>query len=253
VDADVGADTGEDAAEAVGPMPGDHEGADAAAAVAGDGGLIGVGAQLDAVLFLDGRKELVEEELGVRGGDAVVFVAAVETREGLATGCWHHAGLDEDANEGWNVLFGDEIVEDDGSLVDDAVLKDHEGGGLGFVEAGGKVDLVFASGAGKDAALLRDVGVFEHGAFRHVWLRLGVFGEGKLWLGGEGRMGKKKKECEGGTHGRMLAEARTGRQRDLSRARMSKTPMPGRLSSGLFHRRLGLAWGSLFHPLHSSI
>ncbi len=44
VNADVGADAGEHTAEAIRAMPGDHEGADAAAAVASDGGVIRIGA-----------------------------------------------------------------------------------------------------------------------------------------------------------------------------------------------------------------
>src|SRR5688572_21187334 len=53
VDADISADAREDSAETVGPVPSDHEGGDAAAAVAGDGGVVRVGAELDAVLLFD--------------------------------------------------------------------------------------------------------------------------------------------------------------------------------------------------------
>jgi hypothetical protein len=109
-------------------MPGDHEGADAAAAVAGDGGVIGISAEFEAVLRLDGGQELVDEELRVGGRDAVVFVAAVETRQRVVIRGGNDSGLDEDADERWDVLFGDEIVENNGSLIDDAVLEDHEGG-----------------------------------------------------------------------------------------------------------------------------
>ena len=176
VDADVGADAAEDAPEAVGPVPGGHEGADAAAADAGDGGIVGVGAELEAVLGLDGGEEFVDEEAAVGVADAVVFIAAVVAREGVGVGGGDDTGLDEDANERGDLSLGDEVVEDDGGVVDDAVLEDHEGPArrLAEVVGGGKVDRVVAFGAGKDAAFLRGVGAFDEFAFRDVGLRDGV-------------------------------------------------------------------------------
>jgi len=177
------------------------------------------------MLFLDSRKELVEEELRVGGRDAVVFVAAVEARQSLVTGRWHHTGLDEDADPRWNILFGDEIVEDDGSLVNDTVLKNHEGRRLGLVETRQQINLVFAPGAGKNAALLCGVGILEQRVLWDVGLRLGVLGKGKLRFDSQCQAGKEK-ECEDQAHAAMLTEAAKDRQSDFLRDGMNKTPMP---------------------------
>ena len=169
-----------------------HEGADAAAAVAGDGGMIRVGAQFDALLGFNGGQKLLNKELRIGVGDAVVLVAAVEARPRVLIRRRNDAGLDEETDERRNVLLGDEIVEDDGRLINDAVLKDHEGGRLRLIESGGQLDLILTLRAREDAAFLGGVGVFDHRALRYLGLRFGVGRERKLGLGGEGKLGEEE-------------------------------------------------------------
>jgi hypothetical protein len=173
-------------------MPRGHEGADAAAAVAGDGSVVRIGAQFEAVLGLNGRQELLDEEFGVGGCDAVVFVAAIEARQGVLIRRRNDAGPDEEADEWRDFLLRDEIVEDDGGLVDKPILEDPEGGGLRLIESGGEADLILTLRAREDAAFHRGVGVVDHRALRHFWLRFGVGREQKLGLGGEGKLGEEK-------------------------------------------------------------
>lgn len=81
------------------------------------------------MLDFDGGKEFFEEEAAVGVGDAVVFVAAVESREGVFIRGWDDAGLDEETDDRWDLFLRDEVVKDDGGVVDDAILEDHEGTG----------------------------------------------------------------------------------------------------------------------------
>jgi len=90
-------------------MPGDHKGADAAAAITGDGGVIGMGAEFEAVLGVDGGEEFIDQELQVGQRDAVVLIAAIEARQGVLIRGGDDAGLDEDADERRDVFLCDEI------------------------------------------------------------------------------------------------------------------------------------------------
>ena len=97
----------------------------------------------------------------------VLLIATIEARQGVVIRGGDGVGLDEDADERWDVLRRDEIVEDDRSLIDDAVLEDHKSSGLRLIVPGGQVDLILALGAEENAAAAGSVAAFDQGAFRH--------------------------------------------------------------------------------------
>lgn len=142
--ADVGerSDGGEDLAELVGALPGDGEGADAAAAGSADRALVGVAGQgLDAG---DRRENFFEQEAGVLIAQSVILKAAIGHSPGaLGSGSGGAvARIDEDADGGWHGSFVNELVENrrhpPSAIRFDvvvSVLKDHHGqgcGGVGF-------------------------------------------------------------------------------------------------------------------------
>jgi hypothetical protein len=94
---------------------------------------------------------------------AVALVAVIEARQGVVIRGEDGAGLDEDADERGDVLRRDEIVEDDGSLIDDAVLEDHESSGLRLTVPGGQVDLIIALGGGDVEAEKKQKAEGAHG------------------------------------------------------------------------------------------
>jgi hypothetical protein len=83
---------------------------------------------------------------------AVALVAVIEARQGVVIRGEDGAGLDEDADERRDLFPGDVIVEDDRSLIDDAVLENHKSSGLRLIVPGGQVDLILSLGAGENAA-----------------------------------------------------------------------------------------------------
>src|SRR5206468_11184232 len=99
---------------------------------------------------------------GVGGAASVVLDAAVGAGVGLAVGFMVElaglgggdVGADEDADRDGHLLFGDEVVEDGGGGVADAVLADEDAGGGRAVVLGGDVDPVVAMGAGEDLAVV---------------------------------------------------------------------------------------------------
>ena len=157
-DVDEGADPDEGLAEGVGLFPTGSPGADAAGGTTGDATHFGVLANV--VALFDFGKNFFGEETGVGVAEGVVFDTAIAWfLSGLLFG--ESAGIDEDADGDGHVTLGDEVVEDGGGAeravgcgVAEAVLKDHEGGGLGGVVLRREIDEVVTGGAGIDVAIV---------------------------------------------------------------------------------------------------
>ncbi len=161
-DVGEGADGGEDLAELVWTLPGDGEGADAAAAGTADRALVWVAGQsLDGADF---GENFVEEEARVLIAEGIVFEASIgDSPRALGCGCsgvvtW----IDEDADGGWHVTLVDELVKDGwhapgsgGLHVVVPVLEDHDSHGFFGVGVGWKVEPPIAGGAGEDLAEVR--------------------------------------------------------------------------------------------------
>jgi hypothetical protein len=128
---DVGAGVGEDAVVEVGVVPGHDEGAGASGAAAHGGAGVGVVGEADVGLRFDQGEDFVLYELGVVGGEGVVFEAALGAL-GVAA-----AVGDGDGDHGGEFVGGDEVVEDGEEEVVGAVGADDEGGdGAGDVLRG---------------------------------------------------------------------------------------------------------------------
>ena len=157
-EADVGADHGVDAAEVIGSFPGGGEGGDGSGGTAAEAAVVGVFG--DVVIFRDEGEHFLDEEVGVVGAHAIVFVGAVEAGLGVFTsgGRGDDAGVDEETDGDGHVSGGDELVEGIGDVAflagvadePGTVLEDHEAGGFLRIVFGGDVDPVVAVGAGED-------------------------------------------------------------------------------------------------------
>ncbi len=95
-------------------------------------------------------------------------------------------GRNEDADGDGHLLFGDQVVEDDRRVVEDAVLADEDAGGRLAVVLGGDVDRVGAERAGVDLAVVPLVLCDD--ALWDAVLRFGV-GTGDVLVVGVGLLG----------------------------------------------------------------
>ena len=128
---DVGARIGEDAVVEVRMVPGHDEGAGASGAAAHGGAGVGVVGEADVGLRFDQGEDFVLYELGVVGGEGVVFEAALGAL-GVAA-----AVADGDGDHGGEFVGSDKVVEDGEEEVVGAVGADDEGGdGAGDVLRG---------------------------------------------------------------------------------------------------------------------
>ena len=118
---DVGAGVGEDAVVEVGVVPGHDEGAGASGAAAHGGAGVGVVGEADVGAGFDEGEDFGFDELGVAGGEGVVFEASL--------GALRVAGavLDGDGDHGGKFVLGDEVVEDGEEEVVGAVGSYDEG------------------------------------------------------------------------------------------------------------------------------
>ena len=119
---DVGAGVGEDAVVEVGVVPGHDEGAGASGAAAHGGAGVGVVGEADVGLGFDEGEDFCFDELGVAGGEGVVFEASLRALRVAA------AVLDGDGDHDGDFVLGDEVVEDGEEEVVGAVGSDDEGG-----------------------------------------------------------------------------------------------------------------------------
>ena len=126
----------------------------------------------------DVRQQFVEQEARIIAAHRVVLVAAVHAIQRVGRRRSNTAVHDEHADHRRDRLGVDQIVENDGGVVLQAVLKDHDRRRLGAIELLRHVDPVLAPGPGIHLALIelrlgdlagRSAGNTLH---RRCWLRL---------------------------------------------------------------------------------
>ncbi len=118
----------------VGVVPGHDEGAGASGAAAHGGAGVGVVGELDVGLGFDEGEDFVFHELGVAGREGVVLEAALGALGVAAT------VLDGDGDHGWELVLGDEVVEDGEEKLVRAVGAYDEGSDRAGDVLGGDVD-----------------------------------------------------------------------------------------------------------------
>jgi hypothetical protein len=198
---DVCSDRGKDAAKIVGALPGSGERADRAAAAAADATVVAVlaqhdGAAVGSLLFFNEWQQLLENEARVGIAEAIVFEAAVEAVERVGwVERFHHARRGGDVNGNRHFAFVNEVVEDGGRFVLDAVLVHPDARGFRGVILLWDVDGDVPRGAGEGFGT--SDGELEDVAFGNAGLFFRVRSEGIGVLGIE-RDGSHEEECGGG-------------------------------------------------------
>src|SRR5438046_1965054 len=145
--ADIGADGTEHARESIRPLPSGGEGANGAAARAANATIIAALRQTNRLavgrgFLFDLRQDFVQEESDVNVPQAIILIAAIETSQGVCFQGLHDARCNENSNGDGHFVFGDQIVENDRSVVLDPVLIDINASGLRSIVLSGDIDPV---------------------------------------------------------------------------------------------------------------